>query len=208
MPPHIVHGGFPREAPQGNPEPMEAAGISSDLRDEFAHSSKDDSPVPALDAERGSFAERIGNRLTGLHPILVFLAGIVLCYLVLASITLAVGLIFTDAILPLGSLDEADSRPVEWLADNGQRRSPICRSSGSEISGGIVLPILVGLLAIAFAIRRHWLLAAFVIFELLSSRRHTARPCSSSTESGLTFRVSKACLPTTAFLPGTLPPRS
>jgi membrane-associated phospholipid phosphatase len=143
---------------------MEAAGISSDLRDEFAHSSKDDSPVPALDAERGSFAERIGNRLTGLHPILVFLAGILLCYLVLASITLAVGLIFTDAILPLGSLDEADSRPVEWLADERTATLTDLSFVGSEISGGIVLPILVGLLAIAFAIRRHWLLAAFVIF--------------------------------------------
>ena len=144
---------------------MEAAGIRSELStDELAHSSTEDSPVPALDAERGSLSERVGKRLTGVHPILVFLGGIVLSYLVLASVTLAVGLVFTDTILPLGSLDEADSRPVEWLAD--RRTSTLTDLSfvGSEISGGIVLPIVVGVLAIAFAIRRHWLLAAFVLF--------------------------------------------
>jgi membrane-associated phospholipid phosphatase len=120
--------------------------------------------VPALDSERGSLSERTGEQLARVHPILVFLGGIVLGYLVLASVTLTFGLLFTDTILPLGSLEEADSRPVEWLADRRTATLDDLSYVGSEISGGIVLPILVGLLAITFAIRRHWLLAAFVIF--------------------------------------------
>ena len=144
---------------------MEAAGISTGLgRDELARPSRDDTPAPALDAEPGSLSARLGKRLDGVHPILVFFGGIVLGYVVLASATLVVGLFFTDTILPLGSLEEADSRPAEWLADNRTATLTDLSFVGSEISGGIVLPILVGLLAVAFAIRRHWVLAGFAIF--------------------------------------------
>jgi membrane-associated phospholipid phosphatase len=143
---------------------MEAASISTENPAAPVRSSGHDSPAPALDSERGSLSERVGERLVGVHPIVVFLGGMLLCYAVLASITVAVGVIFTETILPLGGLDEADSAPAEWLAE---RRTPTrddLSFIGSEISGGIVLPILVGLLAIGFAIRRHWLLAAFVLF--------------------------------------------
>ena len=38
---------------------------------------------------------------------------------------------------------------------------------GSEVSGGIVIPIVVALVALGFAIRRHWRAAAFVIAAIV-----------------------------------------
>ena len=129
-----------------------------------AHDSRSDSPFPALEAGKGSLSARVGERLSGVHPVLVFLGGIALSYLVLATATLGVGLVFTETILPLGGLEEADRGTVEWLVD---QRTPTLNDAsffGSEISGGIVLPILVVLLAIGFAIRRRWRAAVFALF--------------------------------------------
>ena len=139
--------------------------MSSDVKPApISQDSRNDSVFPALEAEPGSLSARTGSRLSGVHPVLVFLGGIVLSYLALASTTLLVGLFFTETILPLGGLEEADADTVEWLVD---QRTPTLNDVsffGSEISGGIVLPILVVLLAIGFAIRRHWLAAVFALF--------------------------------------------
>ena len=144
---------------------MEAAGIGSDVsRAQAAHDSRDDALFPALEPERESLSARVGERVSGVHPVLVFLGGIVISYLVLALVTLGIGLFFTETILPLGGLEEADAETVDWLVE---QRTPTLNDVsffGSEISGGIVLPILVVLLAIGFAIRRHWLAAVFALF--------------------------------------------
>ena len=139
--------------------------MSSDVKPApLSHDSRNDSVFPALEAEPDSLSARTGSRLSGVHPVLVFLGGIVLSYLALASTTLLVGLFFTETILPLGGIEEADADTVEWLVD---QRTPTLNDVsffGSEISGGIVLPILVVLLAIGFAIRRHWVAAVFALF--------------------------------------------
>ena len=85
-------------------------------------------------------------------------------YLTLAATTLLVGLFFIETILPLGGLAEADAETVEWLVDERTQTLNDVSFFGSEISGGIVLPILVVLLAIGFAIRRHWRAAVFALF--------------------------------------------
>lgn len=141
--------------------------MSTDLRpvrSTHEHQGREDSPVPALDARAGSLSARVGQRFAHLHPVVVFVGGLLLSYALLATVTLVVGFVFTETILPLGGLEEADSGTVEWLVE---QRTPTLNDVsffGSEISGGIALPVLVGLLAIGFAVRRHWLLAAFVIF--------------------------------------------
>ncbi len=122
------------------------------------------SPAPALEAERGSLSARLGERLSGIHPLFVFLGGIVLSYVVLTLATLGVGVVFTETVLSVGGVEEADSDAIEWLADQRTPTHNDLSFFGSEISGGIVLPILVCLLAIAFAIRRHWRAAAFALF--------------------------------------------
>ena len=124
------------------------------------------SPTPALEAEPGSLSERVGKRLAGHHPVIVFLGGIVLSYVVLALVTLGVGVVFTETVLKVGGLDEADSRAVEWLAERRSSTLNDLSFFGSEMSGGIVLPIIVVLLGIGFAIRRHWRAAAFALFSV------------------------------------------
>jgi len=144
---------------------MEAAGLTSDLSSARAtHGPPTDSPFPALDADAGSLSARVGERLSSVHPVVVFLVGTLLCYLALAAVTLGVGLLFTETILPLGGLEEADASAVDWLVE--QRTSTLNDLTffGSEISGGIVLPILVVLVGIGFAVRRHWRAAVFALF--------------------------------------------
>ena len=143
---------------------MEAAGLSSDLQPAQAtRDSRSNEPFPALEAERGSLSARVGERLSGIHPVLVFLGGIILGYVTLAAATLVVGLVFTETILPLGGVEEADSDAIDWLVDQRTRTLNDVSFFGSEISGGIVLPILVVLIGIGFAIRRHWRAAVFAL---------------------------------------------
>ena len=139
--------------------------MSSDLRPvQATHDSRNDDPFPALEAEQGSVSDRVGERLSGVHPVLVFLGGIIVSYLVLAAATIVVGLVLNETILSVGGIADADGDAVEWLVD---QRTPTLNDVsffGSEISGGIVLPILVVLIGIGFAVRRHWRAAVFALF--------------------------------------------
>lgn len=123
--------------------------------------------VPALQAEPWSSAEAVADELPAWHPVAIFAVGLVLCYLVLAAATTLVGLAFTTWILPLDGLDSADARPVEWMAEH---RTPLLDGLsfvGSEISGGFVIPALVGAVAIVSAFQRRWLLAGFVVAAIV-----------------------------------------
>jgi len=145
---------------------VRAAGITSGFARQDSDHFRQASPTPALEAEPGSLAARLGERLSGIHPLFVFLGGIVLSYVVLTLATVGVGVVFTETVLSVGGVEEADSDAIQWLAD---QRTPTLNDLsffGSEVSGGIVLPILVCLLAIAFAIRRHWRAAAFALFSV------------------------------------------
>ncbi len=97
---------------------------------------------------------------------MVFIGLVVLCYALLAAATIAVGLLFTEVVLTSG-LDSADEDVVQWLVDyrTGERND--VSFYGSEVSGGIVIPIVVALVALGFVIRRHWRAAAFVIAAIV-----------------------------------------
>jgi membrane-associated phospholipid phosphatase len=124
-------------------------------------------PIPALAADRQSAASALGRWLPAWHPAAIFLTGVALCYVLLATATTLVGLAFTAWVLPLGGLESADSRPVEWMAE---RRTPLLDAlsyAGSEISGGFVIPGIVGAVAIISAFQRRWLLAGFVLAAII-----------------------------------------
>ena len=124
-------------------------------------------PVPALQADPSSTAYELGRHLPTWHPAALFLTGVVLCYVLLATVTTLVGLAFTSWLLPIGGLDAADSAPVEWLAE---RRTPLLDAlsyPGSEISGGFVIPGIVGAVAIISAFQRRWLLAGLVLAAII-----------------------------------------
>ena len=123
--------------------------------------------MPALEAKPWSTAEAIGDELPVWHPVAIFFGGLVLCYLALALVTTLVGLAFTTWVLPLGELASADARPVEWMAEHRTPFLDALSFAGSEISGGFVIPALVGAVVIISAFQRRWLLAGFVLAAIV-----------------------------------------
>ncbi len=123
-------------------------------------------PTPALEAAPDGLAVRLGTRLENWHPVAVFVAGAVVCYLALASASILLGLFLANVILPVGGIEEADARVPEWLAERRTETRNDASFFGSEVSGGIFLPLLVGVIAIAFAVRKHWRHAIFLISAL------------------------------------------
>jgi membrane-associated phospholipid phosphatase len=122
-------------------------------------------PIPALEAKPGSTAEFLGNEAPAWHPVAFFLCGLVLCYLALAAATTVVGIAFTSW-LPTG-LADADARPVEWMAEHRTPFLDALSFVGSEISGGFVIPAIVGAVVILSAFQRRWLLAGFVLAAIV-----------------------------------------
>lgn len=123
--------------------------------------------VPALEAEPDGVAETVGKSVPPWHPAAVFASGFFLGYLVLASATTLVGFAVTTWVLPMADLSSLDSRPVEWMAE---RRTPTLDALslvGSEISGGFVIPALVGAVVIISVFQRRWLLAGFVLAAIV-----------------------------------------
>jgi undecaprenyl-diphosphatase len=123
--------------------------------------------LPALEARPGGVAERIGTALPPWHPAAVWVAGLVLCWASLALVTTLVGVAFTTWIAPLDAVESADEAPVKWLAEH---RTPFFDAAsfvGSELSGGYLVPALVGAVVIISAFQKRWLLAGFVLSSIV-----------------------------------------
>jgi membrane-associated phospholipid phosphatase len=123
--------------------------------------------LPALEARPDGPADTVGEAVSAWHPVAVFVLGVVVCYAALATLSVALGLALTEWILPLDGLASADARPVEWM--EGQRTSFLDAVSyvGSEVSGGFVIPALVGAVVIISVFQRRWLLAGFVLAAIV-----------------------------------------
>jgi membrane-associated phospholipid phosphatase len=123
--------------------------------------------LPALEARPGGPAERIGTALPPWHPVAVFLLGLVLCWAGLALVTTLVGVAFTTWIVPLDGVDSADESPVKWLAEHRDSFIDAASFLGSEVSGGYLIPALVGAVVIISAFQKRWLLAGFVLSSIV-----------------------------------------
>ena len=77
---------------------------------------KDRWAVPVLDARRGGPAERFASRMRGRHPAAVFFAALLAGFIVLALISIALGVLVTDVLL--------DSRRP---AQRGQQHRQVAR---------------------------------------------------------------------------------
>ena len=89
-----------------------------------------------------------------------------------ASILL--GLVVTDLIAPIGSVDRADTAVVNWIVD--QRSNWVIDASwvGSTLAGGHVIPAVIGLVLLVAVFTRHWRVEHSSCSPSLSSRRPTA----------------------------------
>jgi membrane-associated phospholipid phosphatase len=143
---------LPRKRPQAAPE-LVSSGAHCDL----------------LEARRGGWAERVAalEALRGRHPALVHVATTVVLWLALVAVMVVIGRVLTELLDPHLGVGAAERRYNDWLFD---QRAPFREDVswvGSTLSGGLVIPIVVGITCITLAIRRWWRLAAFFLTAIL-----------------------------------------
>jgi membrane-associated phospholipid phosphatase len=122
--------------------------------------------VPLLDARAGGPADRFARRLGGHHPAGVFFAAILAGFAILALIGIALGLLLTDVLLRAGGVARADNSAVTSLVADRTPSLTDASEIGSALGGAPLLPILVGAIALGFALLRKWRIAAFALFAL------------------------------------------
>ena len=83
-----------------------------------------------------------------------------------AALSIALGLLVTRVLEPAWGIGSADERVNVWLAAHRTPSRTHESLLGSIIAGGVVLPIVVGSIALACALLRKWRIAAFVVFAL------------------------------------------
>jgi undecaprenyl-diphosphatase len=122
-----------------------------------------------LEARRGRWAERVASvgLLDGRHPGLVHIATTVVLWVGLVALMVAVGRLLTEVLVPHLGVGPAERSYNDWLEDH---RAPFREDIswvGSTLSGGVVIPLVVGVTCIALAIKRWWRLAAFFLTAIL-----------------------------------------
>jgi membrane-associated phospholipid phosphatase len=122
---------------------------------------------PMLDKEPG----RVGRRLatmpgTGHHPVWTYVCGILIAFAVIASLSIAVGLLVTTTLLHVHGVAGDDESLVRYLAHHRSSELTDASLVGSIMAGGVALPIIAGLAALVALVGKHWRLAAFLLFAL------------------------------------------
>jgi membrane-associated phospholipid phosphatase len=121
---------------------------------------------PVLDQEPG----RVGRRLATLpgagHPVWTYLCGILIAFAVIASLSIAAGLLVTKALVHVHGVAGADESLIRYLADHRSNELTDASIVGSIMAGGVVLPIIAGVAALVALVAKHWRLAGFLLFAL------------------------------------------
>jgi len=76
------------------------------------------------------------------------------------------GLLVTQVLEPAWGIGAANERVDVWLAAHRTSTRTHASLLGSIVAGGVVLPIVVGSVALVCAILRKWRIAAFAVFAL------------------------------------------
>lgn len=126
-------------------------------------SSKSDLPVLTA---RGGMAERFAARMRGRHPAAVFFAALFAGLAVLVLVSILLALLTTELLVGELGLGGEDQDVVETIVDERTPFLTDVSAVGSTVGGAPVLPILVGLVALAAAFMRKWLIAGFAVFVL------------------------------------------
>jgi membrane-associated phospholipid phosphatase len=122
-----------------------------------------------LEARRDSWAVRVARLgpLQGRHPALVHIATTVVLWIALVAFMAAVGRLLTEVLVPHLGVGLAERSYNDWLED---QRAPFREDVswvGSTLSGGVVIPLVVGVTCISLAFKRWWRLAAFFLTAIL-----------------------------------------
>lgn len=122
--------------------------------------------VPAFAATSGSMATGFAERLRGRHPAAIFFGSLVAGFILLAGVSILLGLLVTDVLTHVGGIGSADESFVKSLVRDRTATLNDASAVGSAVGGAPVLPILAGLVAIVCAFKRRWLIAGFAVFVL------------------------------------------
>lgn len=138
------------------------------LRPLLTAAGEEDRPrsVAVLEPTADGPAEHLAQRLGATNPVRVFLATVVAGFAVLVGLTISAGLLLTELLVPVHGFEKWDNDLNRWLAE---RRSPALTDLswlGSTVAGGLVIPVVVGVLVVVFLLKRKWLLAAFTLFVI------------------------------------------
>ncbi len=121
---------------------------------------------PVLDKEPGRVGRRLATMFGAGHPVWTYVCGILIAVAVIASLSIAAGLLVTTVLLHVHDVAGDDQSVVRYLAHH--RSSGLTEASlvGSIMAGGVVLPIIAGVAALVALVGKHWRLAAFLLFAL------------------------------------------
>jgi membrane-associated phospholipid phosphatase len=122
--------------------------------------------TPALSVRPGGSAERFAQALGMRHPVAIFFAAVIGGIVLLAGLSILTGLLVTHVLATSAGLGAPDNNFVRTLADHRSGTLTTLSEVGSYAGGAPVLPILVGLIGLGFAITRCWRIAAFAVFVL------------------------------------------
>jgi undecaprenyl-diphosphatase len=124
------------------------------------------SDVPVLRPREGGPAQRLADSFGGLHPVTGFTVAMLLGFATIASLSIGLGFLMTHVVEHAWGIGAADERFEVWLAAHRTPSRTEASWVGSTIAGGLVLPLLVGAIALVCAVLRKWRLAAFAVFAL------------------------------------------
>ena len=122
--------------------------------------------VPVLEPRSDGTVERVAAGVGAGHPVLVFLATMLAGLFLIAGLSILLGFLVTHAVLHIGGTGAADERVNDWLAAHRTASRTQLSLIASIMSGGVVLPLVVGTTALACALFRKWRIAAFLVFVL------------------------------------------
>jgi membrane-associated phospholipid phosphatase len=119
-----------------------------------------------LDREPGFSGRRLAALPGEGHPVWTYLCGILLAVAAIAGLSILAGLLVTRVALHVHGIAHDDEAFVRFLARHRSTDLTDASLVGSIMAGGVVLPIVAGVSALAAAVLRHWRLAGFLLFAL------------------------------------------
>lgn len=124
------------------------------------------SDVPVLRPREDGPAQRLADSFGGLHPVTGFAVAMLLGFATIALLSIGLGLLVTHVLEHSWGIGAANERFEVWLAAHRTPSRTEASWVGSTMAGGLVLPVLVGAIALVCVCLRKWRLAAFSVFAL------------------------------------------
>jgi membrane-associated phospholipid phosphatase len=121
---------------------------------------------PLLEPRPGGLAERFVGVVGDRHPVVAFLLALVAGCFVLAAASIGLGFLVTEGLLAVDGVERLDERFPRWLAGERTETRTDLSWVGSEIAGGYVIPVVIGLVALVMVLQRRWRIAAYVVFAV------------------------------------------